>query len=191
MGGVIHFLDTLYVPWLICDGTPNKTAVMSREKLEVSMIAYKVMDVIETIASVFEDAAGCDGRGRTGGCLTAIGKGESHPVIFPIGVVPDMDDQIKYWNNSKEKAVRSVANPKDISCWITRNADPKVNKYGGGIRALDDNIYAFSGLSEHWDEAVSVVVANIVNPGSMTIEHVREIAKISKNPHIVSFFLRW
>jgi|GEM_PF-1943933 len=164
---------------------------MNREKLEVSMIAYAVMNVVEEIKSVFDDAAGGDGRGRTGGCLTVIVNGGSEEITLPIGEVLNVVDQANYWNNSKEKAHRLAANSNDVSCWTTRNADPKVKKYGGGIRALDGNIYAFSGLSEHWDEVVSAVAANTVNPGSMTIERVREIAKISENPHIISFFLRW
>ncbi len=147
------------------------------------------METIDEVLSLFDDAAGCDGRARTGGCLTVIGNGEPHPLIIPIGEVSDMDRQINYWTNSREKAVRLAANPKDISCWTTRDAKNK--KYGGGVRALDGSIYTFSGLSEHWDEAISVVVANIVTPGSMTIEHVRKIAKISENPRIVGFFLRW
>ena len=153
------------------------------------MLAFKLMEKFEAIEAMIKEACVLDGRGRTGGCLSIIGVTNGLLGTFPIGEVVDVGNQLKYWTFCQEKVCRLHARCHDISSWQTR--EPESKKYGGAVTATDGSSYGFSGLSEHWDEAVSAATAKIIDPSSMPESRIAEIAEISKNPHIVEFCRRF
>lgn len=75
---------------------------------------------------------------------------------------------------SIEKDVRLVSNPGHISSYQTRG-----DMYGGAIRTKASGIFAFSGLSEHGDEAAMLLAA--VKLDAISEEDIRVITRLSGN----------
>lgn len=76
-----------------------------------------------------------------------------------------------------EKFDRLFSHEGDISAWLTRDLDQK--KYGGAIRARRI-VLAFSGCSEHLDEALVTVAARVCK--LINAREYARIIRLSKNP---------
>jgi len=99
-----------------------------------------------------------------------------------VGTVPDQDKAGQYYGFSREKPARLYAEilrgvVGAVSSWQTRNESEF--RYGGAIRA-GRFIFSFSGLPEHADEALMLMLA--VHFGFLTHTEAIEITKISENP---------
>lgn len=110
----------------------------------VSAVSVAAQDVIRALPP---------GANYRGGYFTLIDTAIGLPPLIrrQIGEIEDPSLRLGCYNISCEKAERLIAHPHHVSSWITRSED--LGQYGGAIRAGNCNI-AFSGLSEHADEAV-------------------------------------
>lgn len=66
------------------------------------------------------------------------------------------------------------------TAWLSRN--PGRKKYAGCICIADNCFASFSGLSEHWDEALLAIAAWLC--GLYGLEDVEHIRSVSQNPCI-------
>ena len=100
------------------------------------------------------DKPECD---RTGGVL-AIGLGEEPCARLHVVIGEPPDNKVaKYWQLALEKLVRLRSMPHHVSSYQSRNTI--VGLYGGAIRTSGGFIASFSGLPEHADEALCVLIS--------------------------------
>lgn len=100
--------------------------------------------------------------------------------IFRVGAISS-SDMCPYYELSQEKALRlmrGVVNDgtNHVSSWQSRR--PENNQWGGAVRD-EDTILSFSGLTEHADEALTLLVA--MENGLMSPEAAEKIAQMSDN----------
>ena len=124
------------------------------EVQEAATKLIRIMDDLSLVHSLGE---------RKGGYLTLVGI-DGLPldtIVLPVGEVPSPEEGCAYMSNSLEKAERLRKHFKRdhtaISSWQTRNEDERM--YGGAVIATPrGGIVSFSGLPEHYDEALCVGV---------------------------------
>lgn len=128
--------------------------------------------------------ANLDDKTRTGGYFCFIGWGPALKAVFAVGRVADAEKRRQYIAFCQEKCWRLAERPNDISSWETR--DEPAERYGGGIRvggtdpyAASAGWFAFSGLPEHADEAL--VLLMLLKLRSHAVEKAFAIATISGN----------
>jgi len=123
---------------------------------------------------------------RTGGYLSMAIGGPQNMQSCKIGRVPDPSEWGVYKKFSQEKIYRATADwlrdPKTFSSWQTR--DEKMERYGGAILLpnLDRDFphaISFSGLKEHCDEAIALLIGQHLNLSSP--EQVDRIIRYSNN----------
>jgi len=149
-----------------------------------------ILDIAAKMAAIDEvvrKAGELDGRGRTGGVLCGADQRGVIVASMLVGEVADPERAASFKKNGEEKTTRLSANFSHVSGWMTRDFDAK--KYGGSVRDNCGRVFAFSGFSEHIDEALSAAVAKIIDPKSMDPATVAMIAKVSGNPHMGAFGL--
>lgn len=116
----------------------------------------------------FENENRLAGDHRHGGFFCMLEEDDSN--LPPLAKVmiggPRKETWSKYAGLSEEKARRLASKPGDKSSWQSRNLD--LDYYGGAIRCKDGTILSFSGLSEHGDEALVLMVAEFCNLLSRT-----------------------
>lgn len=100
---------------------------------------------------------------------------------FMVGEVSDDQKANDYHQFCMEKARRLGQNPDHVSSWESRNEN--ANQYGGAVK-VGDFIFSFSGFSEHWDEAVSIVLAHRCSPNGIGVPLFCKIKNISANSHM-------
>jgi hypothetical protein len=151
--------------------------ILGRTQEEILKIANECFDLIS------EDA-NKNGQDRNAGLLTIRIAGEGynklHKVVGNAAKVSSVD--LNRWSdNSKEKAGRLNSNfiIGHISSEQSRDFDNK--KYRGSIYT-GEVIVSFSGLSEHDDEALCLMIAYRLK--WMDWKSVSVIAEISKNPSV-------
>ena len=148
------------------------------------------LEVAETVMERFLALPENPDKTRTGGCLAIIKDGKMVMVI-ELGVTrPEKTD--KYFRLCQEKAKRLSAHSGDghISSWQSRNVQE--NKYGGGVTVPSDSggvkagqgmVGAMSGLVEHGDEAITLVIWSIFR--WLVLEYAKKIMYISDNPLVL------
>lgn len=134
--------------------------------------------IVRTAFSQLPKAIKLDGREKTGGYL-CVATNDGFRMILLVGEVSLADAVVRYRKNCEEKALRVLSGPY-ASSWETRNVSKDM--YGGGVRGDDHVVAAFSGFSEHVDEALSAVI--MARACLLGKERWEEIAAISKNPYM-------
>ncbi len=99
---------------------------------------------------------------------------------FRVGTVPE-DKRTKYRFLTQEKALRLQFNEDHRSSWQSRNEDE--SKWGGAVRISNGDIYSFSGLPEHGDEALTMGLAYL--QGYLNDDDIVQLSAISCNHLIV------
>jgi len=123
-------------------------------------------------------------EGRKGGYLTLLGI-DGLPldtIVLPVGEVSSPEKGSAYMFNSLEKARRLEnhfkRDPSVVSSWQTRNEQEGM--YGGAVIATPrGGIASFSGLPEHYDEALCVCITRYL--GLENEIRTKRIADISNN----------
>jgi hypothetical protein len=138
--------------------------------------------IVRTAISQLPKAIKLDGRGRTGGYLCVATK-DGFQMILLVGEVADQDAVVRYRKNCEEKALRLIFGTAGFSSWETR--DESKGMYGGGVRGCCDVVIAFSGFSEHVDEAFSATI--MFRAGYLSQHQWEEIQSISQNPYMKKF----
>ncbi|MBI2004174.1 hypothetical protein HYS72_01785 [Candidatus Pacearchaeota archaeon] len=131
---------------------------------------------------------------KQGGYLTVGLDGFLNKYVLEIGNY-DIEKKEKYLRFSQEKAHRLYSDwlrdTDSISSWQTRQIE--INRYGGavlfgflnnGIKSC--NVFSFSGLNEHTDEAVSFMLAYTLNLANSS--DLEQITRISKNQVLEEMF---
>jgi hypothetical protein len=116
-----------------------------------------------------------------------------------IGEIATSEKKDDYKAFSREKAWRLQADmmrepATTVSSWQTRNVD--MRRYGGGVicnmdgdRNKPHEIYTFSGLKEHVDEAVSLALA--LESGRVNEDFVKRVIGISNNGVFEELWTAW
>lgn len=123
---------------------------------------------------------------RKGGVLT-VARGLKDITAMQsvlVGTVTNSEKLEKYERFSREKLYRLQADwlrdPNILSSWWTR--DPEINRYGGAVAlpyGAGHLIISFSGLLEHVDEAVSLMIGH--KEGIAREDYVQKIIEMSQN----------
>ena len=148
---------------------------------------WDITKVLWQILNRTKLACEIDGRGRQGGFLCIKDSFGKTVLVAMLGEVSDSEKALKYMAFCQEKAQRlhlNVANG-HISSWQSRNEQEE--KYGGGIIDSKGRIFAFSGLSEHLDEALSLDIARQLDDSSLGRSRIEGIRGFSANPFIEYF----
>lgn len=141
----------------------------------------KIKEIAE---SAYKDATRYDGRDRQGGWLCVIDENGLISVLA-IGNPDAHSDKTESWKfNCQEKANRLFDHPEHRSAWESRCHEK--GWYYGGIRIPASGVVvAFSGLTEHLDEALC---AHIATKFPLGVELVRSewwhIRNLSHNTHM-------
>ena len=127
-------------------------------------------------------------RSKRGGVLTLVPNEFAIVITMNIGTVGDPAELATYFAFSREKAFRTYADfLRDpfhtVSSWQTRQED--INRYGGAVLfrrgriSSPVDIISFSGLNEHVDEAISLIIGKEMRLASE--DHIGRVIDISKN----------
>ena len=145
------------------------------------------LEVAETVMERFLALPENPDKTRTGGYLAVMDNGKMVMVIELSVSQPEKAD--KYFRLCQEKARRlsAHADQNHVSSWQSRNISR--NRYGGGVAAPSDSggveaglgmVGAISGLVEHGDEAVTLVIWMIFR--WLVLKDAEKIIAISENP---------
>jgi hypothetical protein len=134
--------------------------------------------ILPKITPVFEVAmTSMKTPDRKGAAVTIINIDKETMFSFTTFVgTPAFDKKEKYWNLSMEKVELLISFPKLLSTFQKR--DPSKERWGGGIKT-EHLAIGVSGFSEHWDEAIALVLPVVV--GVMTFEQAEYITTFSNN----------
>ena len=148
------------------------------------------LEVAETVMERFLALPENPDKTRTGGYLAVMDNGKMRMVV-ELGVTQTKKAD-KYFRLCQEKVGRLAALSKggEISSWQSR--DTARGQFGGGITPPKDSggvpngqgmIGAISGLSEHGDEAVTLVIWMVFR--WLVLGDAKRIIDISENPLFV------
>lgn len=121
---------------------------------------------------------------RTGGWFCATINAQS--VGFPIGTLT-AEDERKFRTFADEKTCRLGIYANHISSWQSRNREDQ--RYGGAIRVCGGAILSFSGLSDHYDELLVLLVA--MRLGAIDAAGRSRVIRASNNTRIGDYILKF
>ncbi len=172
---------------------PNKVdqALSPEEIAKLSSYAHSALELVLG----FHDSGG-----RTGGYLSVFCEdtmfddkehGPTPEASLVVGTIASPEKRGKYWDFSCEKPVRIWRNKEKghVSSFQSRNLSKQC--FGGGIKA-DCYYIGFSGLPEHADEALGLIVAYLMR--WISRDHLWATAVVSNNRIILdnkSTILLW
>ncbi len=133
-----------------------------------------------SVSAHYPDAIRIDGRRFSGGFFCVAIDDVMYDPIAILNPYANPEYVDRWMRNSRSKVQTLLDEPDLTTSWERRNHE--LLKYGGGVRFLNIRA-AFSGCSEHLDEAL-VAVAFIERIPHFTDVQWKQVVNISQNPNM-------
>ena len=143
-------------------------------------------NAISSVQDVIKKAkeTGFDLGDRTGGYFSCFRPPSKVPAIYPMLIEKIINGRdTKYRSFSQKKATDHMERLGEGYELSSQFRDPDNEMFGGSVKGMKPSqdltlLFSFSGLPEMLDETAMLLLA--VRTGFMSLEHAKELAKISK-----------